>query len=219
MTTPAKARVLVVEDHPIYRDGLTQLIDRQRDLHVCAEASTAKEALALAKSHRPDLVLLDLTLQGTGGVEVLRQLKALHPKLPVLVLSMHDEAQYAERVLRAGAAGYLMKQEASGTLIGAIRAVLAGELHMSRRMEVTLMRKALAVPELSPDDTVSGLTDRELQVFELIGAGIPTREIATRLGVSSKTIETHRENIKRKLELAGGPELVIRARTWVRGDR
>lgn len=138
------------------------------------------------------------------------------PELPILVLSMYDEALYAERALRAGASGYLMKQEASGTVTGAIRAVLAGQIHVSRTIEVTLMQKGLAVPDLRPPDNVARLSDRELQVFELIGAGVPTREIATRLGVSIKTIETHRENIKRKLGLASGAELLARAQEWVR---
>jgi DNA-binding NarL/FixJ family response regulator len=213
-----KARVLIVEDHPIFRDGLVQLINRQRDLIVCAEAADAKQALAAAESELPDVVLLDLMLQGTGGLELLKQLRAFLPKVPVLVLTMNDETLYAERALRAGASGYLMKQEASSTVITAIRAVLAGEIHVSRAIEVTLMRKGLAAADPTPSQGAGRLSDRELQVFELIGAGVPTREIATRLGISVKTIETHRENIKRKLELASGAELVGRAQRWVRGS-
>lgn len=213
-----KARVLIVEDHPIFRDGLVQLISRQRDLIVCAEAADAKQALAAAEAEPPDVILLDLMLQGTGGLELLKQLRALLPKVPILVLTMNDETLYAERALRAGASGYLMKQEASSTVITAIRAVLAGEIYVSRAIEVTLMRKGLAAPEVTPFKGAGRLSDRELQVFELIGAGVPTREIATRLGVSVKTIETHRENIKRKLGLASGVELVGRAQQWVRGS-
>ena len=212
-----KARVLVAEDHPIFREGLVQLINRQHDLIVCAEPAGAQEALAAAETSSPSIILLDLAVGGTGGIELLKQLKALAPKVPILILTMNDEALYAERALRAGASGYLMKQDASGTVIGAIRAVLAGGLHVSRTMEIALMRKGLAVPELSSADRVSRLSDRELQVFELIGAALPTREIAARLGVSGKTIETHRENIKRKLDLANGAALVTRAKQWVRG--
>ena len=137
--------------------------------------------------------------------------------MPVLILTMNDESLYAERALRAGASGYLMKQEASGTVVGAIREVLAGGLHVSRKIGLILMRKGLAVPGLSPDDSVSRLSNRELQVFELIGAEVATREIAIRLGVSGKTIETHRENIKRKLDLANGAALSTRAKQWMLG--
>ena len=212
-----RARVLVVEAHPIFRKGLVQLINRQRDLAVCAAPADVPQALAAAAGSRPAIILLDLELSGIGGLELLKQLKALAPKVPILILTMNDEALYAERALRAGASGYLMKQEASETVIRAIRAVLAGELHVSRKMEIQLMRKGLAVPELSAADSVSRLSDRELQVFELIGAALPTREIASRLGVSGKTIETHRENIKRKLGLGNGAALVTRAQQWVCG--
>ena len=152
-----------------------QLIGRQSDLEVCAEAGDHREALEAAGRHAPDIVLLDLMLDGTGGLELLKQLKVLAPNVAILVLSMHDEALYAERALRAGASGYLMKQEASGTVIGAIRAVLAGQIHVSRTIEVTLMQKGLAAPEISQPDSVARLSDRELQVFELIGASVPTR--------------------------------------------
>ncbi len=213
----AKARVLIVEDHPIFREGLVQLINRQSDLAVCAEAATPQEALAAVEKHAPEVAVLDLMLNGAGGTELIKQLRALFPQLRILVLSMHEEAVYAERVLRAGASGYVMKQEASGTVIAAIREVLAGEMHVSRKLTVSLMQKALAAPEPGAGDTAALLSDRELQVFELIGAGVPTRDIATRLGLSVKTIETHRENIKHKLELPSGAELVVRAQSWVRG--
>ncbi len=217
MSTNSKARVLIVEDHPIFREGLVQLINRQRDLAVCAEATDSREALAAAARHLPDIILLDLTLKGIGGLELLKEIKALHPKPPILVLTMNDESLYAERALRAGASGYLMKQEASSDVIAAIRTVLAGEMHMSRAIEIALMRKAIANPELTASDAIGALSDRELQIFEIIGAGVPTRDIATRLGISIKTIETHRENIKRKLDLASGADLLTRAQEWVRG--
>ena len=211
--------MLVVEDHPIFREGLIQLINHQCDLAVCAAPADGPQALAAAAASRPAIILLDLALGGTSGIELLKQLKALAPKVPVLILTMNDETLYAERALRAGASGYLMKQESSETVIRAIRAVLAGELHVSRKIEIRLMHKGLAVHELSAADNVSRLSDRELQVFELIGAALPTREIASRLGVSGKTIETHRENIKRKLDLANGAALVTRAKQWVCGTQ
>lgn len=210
------ARVLIVEDHPIFREGLAQLINRQEGLAVCGEADDPKSAVAAVEKHDPDVVVLDLMLNGAGGIQLIKQLRALSAKARILVLSMHDESAFAERALRAGASGYLMKQEASGAVINAIRTILSGELHVSRKVSIWLMQKALSTPEIAPEDEVSKLSDRELHVFELIGAGVPTREIATRLGLSVKTVDTHRENIKRKLELSNGSELVNRAQSWVR---
>lgn len=217
--SPSKARVLIVEDHPIFREGLVQLINRQQDLAVCGECDDPKGIADAIEKQKPDVLLLDLMLNGAGGIDLIKQLHTLFPKVGILVLSMHDEAVFAARALRAGALGYVMKQEASGNVVAALRTVLAGEFHVSRKIGITLMQKAIAIPEPSPTDGVARLSDRELHVFELIGAGVPTREIATRLGISIKTVETHRENIKHKLELRSGADLVARAREWVRGSR
>jgi len=214
----SKARVLIVEDHPIFREGLAQLINRQKDLITCGECAEAREIAAAIETHKPDVLLLDLMLNGAGGIDLIKQLHALFPQLPILVLSMHDESVFAARALRAGALGYVMKQEASDHVISALRTILAGELHVSRKIGIALMQKAIATPENSPHDGIAKLSDRELHVFELIGAGVSTREMAPRLGISVKTVETHRENIKHKLELTSGAELITRAQSWVRGN-
>jgi len=212
-----KARVLIVEDHPIFREALVQLINRQQDLVACGECDDAREIAAVVETQKPDVLLLDLMLNGAGGIDLIKQLHALFPQVRILVLSMHDESVFAARALRAGALGYVMKQEASGNVIAALRAVLSGELHVSRKVGIALMQKAIATPEGEPGEDIARLSDRELHVFELIGAGVPTREIAARLGISIKTAETHRENIKHKLDLQSGAELISRAQTWVRG--
>lgn len=214
---PPKARVLIVEDHPIFREGLAQLIDRQRNLSVCGECGDAKEIVSAIEAQKPHALLLDLMLNGAGGIDLIKQLHTLFPKLRILVLSMHDESVFAARALRAGALGYVMKQEASVNVVNALRTVLAGELHVSRKIGITLMQKGIASPEVEPAGSVAKLSDRELHVFELIGAGVPTREIAARLGISIKTAETHCENNKHKLDLATGADLVASAQAWVRG--
>jgi len=213
-----KTRVLVVDDHPLLREGLVRMIEGEADLCLCGEAdSPATTILAVDDDPPPDLVILDLMLGHADGLELLKQIRLLRPGLPVLVISMHDEAIYAERALRAGAAGFIMKKEAPEEVLGAARAVLRGEIYLSRRMKVLLAQKGLGTepgpllfPEASPP-----LSDRELQVFRLIGAGLPTRQIATELRLSIKTIETYRENLKLKLGLPNARALVQRATQWV----
>jgi len=213
-----KARVLVVDDHPLLRGGLVQLIAGTPDLLLCGEAdSVGATILAVDDDPPPDLVILDLMLGHADGLELIKQLRMLRPGLLILVISMHDELIYAERALRAGASGYIMKKETSEQMLAAVRAVLREEIYLSGRMRVLLSQKGLAtepcrflVPQADPP-----LSDRELHVFRLIGAGLATKQIAAELRLSIKTIETYRENLKMKLRLANAPELVCAARQWV----
>ena len=205
-------RVLLVDDHAIVRHGIRMLIDEAADLRVCGEATDAVEALRYVDELGPDVVLVDLSLGTSSGIDLLKELKTRHPQLPTLVVSMHDEAVYAERALRAGARGFVGKHERSETLLAAIRRVLAGEVHVSPRTSNQILRGLSGGSEKTGVDRLS---DRELAVLELIGRGRQTREIATQLRVSVKTIEAHRARIKRKLEIRTGAELAQRAVEWV----
>lgn len=207
-------RILVVDDHPIVRLGLRQMIAAEPDLSVCYEAETAEAALQAIERNKCDLAIVDLSLGTMGGLELIRRLHEVVPGLPVLVLSMHDEALFAERALRAGARGYIMKKEAIGGLIGAIRHVLAGRIYVSEPMSQLVLGQ-LAGGTQAPGGRLGGLTDRELEVFELIGRGLGTADIAKRLRVSTKTVETYRANIKAKLGLRKANELVRYASSWV----
>ncbi len=209
-----RQRLLVVDDHPMMRQGLAQLINHEPDLTVCAEADTAKQALDLAVSGKPDLVLLDISLPDRSGLELIKDLQALNPHLPVLAVSMHDEALYAERVLRAGGRGYIMKQEGGKKLMLAIRQVLEGKIYVSDRMSARILEIFSGRRADSGEPSVERLSDREFEVFQLIGKGTPTREIADRLRLSGKTVEAHRANIKKKLNLKSGPDLVRFAIRW-----
>ena len=208
-TGPAKARILLVEDHPIVRRGLTEVINGEPDLSVCAEAASAEQALeALEACHpAPDAAVVDISLDGRNGIDLLKDLKNRHPDMPVLVLSMYDEAVYAERALRAGASGYVMKQEATGKVLEAVRRVLDGQVYVSEKLSTVMVRRVLdgATTAGSPFDQLS---DRELEVFQLIAKGLGTRQIAEKLYRSVKTIEAHREHIKAKLGLQSSGELV-----------
>jgi DNA-binding NarL/FixJ family response regulator len=212
-----ETRIFVVDDHPIVRRGLVQLIEQESDLKVCGEASSAEQALQSIPRVRPHLAIVDISLQGTSGIELLKRLKIEHPELPVLVISMHDESLYAERALRAGARGYIMKHEAITTLQTAIRRVAAGGIFLSERMTERLLEKATGRQNPPGPTGVESLSDRELEVFELIGRGHRTSEIARRLCLSVKTIETYRAKIKDKLHLRSGAELVQHAVSWVQG--
>jgi len=212
-----KARILVVDDHPLLREGVTQLINRQSDLVVCGEADAVSSASTAVETLQPDLVLLDLRLGCGDALELIKSLKARFPRLWILVLSQHDEALYAERALRAGASGYVMKQEAAEEVLTAIRMVLAGELYVSRKTAVLVLRKLLKRESSERHDGLESLTDRELQVFQLLGAGLKSRQIADELRLSIKTVETYRENIKHKLGLQNAAELIRNAVSWVQG--
>jgi len=210
----AKRNVLLLEDHPIVRQGLEQMINHEPDLHVCGTAEDAEKALAEIESLRPDLLLLDISLQGANGLEVLKLVRERHPELRVLILSMHDERLYAMRALGAGAAGYVMKQEATENVLTAIRRVLDGDVYLSAQMERKSMQQFVgrrAIPKGTP---LEDLSKRELEVFELIGRGQRTKQIAEALHVSVKTVESHRQHIKEKLGLSNGQELVQHAIQW-----
>jgi DNA-binding NarL/FixJ family response regulator len=203
-----KTKLLVVDDHPLVRERVAELINQEPDLVVCGEAEDAREALAAAKSLSPDMAIVDITLKDTYGIELIKQLKELYPKLPILVLSMHEESMYGERALRAGAKGYLTKQEASKKIIDAIRRILRGEIYVSEKLSSALLQKVAGVRSEAGGTPVDLLTDRELEVFQLLGQGLGVREVAERLFISAKTVEAHREHIKKKLKFKNSNELL-----------
>ena len=203
-----KARVMLVDDHPIVRQGLANLIDAEDDLVVCAQAENADEALAALPEARADVVVIDVALGERSGLELVKDVRARWPDMPMLVLSMHDEMLFAERALRAGAKGYIMKQEATEKVMEGIRRVLGGELYVSEKMAARLMSQAVNNKGSPKENPLARLSDRELEVFTMIGHGLGTREIAGRLILSVKTVEAHREHIKEKLNLKNGTELM-----------
>lgn len=211
----SKSNVFIVEDHPVTRDGLIQLINYQDDLRVCGFAGTVANAMGGMENAEPDLVLVDITLPDGHGIELVKNLKARHPRAGILVLSMHDEGLYAERAFRAGASGYIMKQEPTDLVLAAVRRILSGETYLSPRMqERVLNRFASGKPAVANSD-IERLTDRELEVFELLGRGYGTRQIARQLRLGVSTVETHRAHLKEKLEVENGTELTCRAVEWV----
>ncbi len=213
-----KARILLIDDHPLMRQGLSQLIDQEDDLTVCGEAEDAHQALELASEVNADIAIVDLSLKGTSGIELIKNLKAMYPELLVLVLSMHDESVYAERALRAGAKGYIMKQEAPENVVTAVRRVLDGEIFLSENASAQLLNKLIQGGQEMSKSPVESLSDRELEVFRLIGQGFGTREIADQLHLSIKTIETYRAHLKGKLNLKKSTELVKYAVQWVESE-
>lgn len=209
-------QILVVDDHPLLREGITQLINQQDDLNVCAEADSVPSADSAIGKHQPDLVLLDLRL-GTGDtIEFIKCLRAREEDVRILVLSQYDESLYAERAMRAGADGYIVKQEAPNEVLTAIRLVLDGKGYVSRKIATLLFRRGMKPSAAEKeDDAVGSLSDREFHVFQLLGAGMTTRQNSEELSLSIKTIESYREHIKNKLSLQNSPQLVSEATRWV----
>jgi DNA-binding NarL/FixJ family response regulator len=206
-------RVLIVDDHPIVRQGLAQLIAQENELEVCGEADDAATALDAVRDLDPDVAVLDLMLKGSNGVELIREMKSRCPSVRILVVSMHDEAIYAERALKAGAHGYIMKQRATNEVLQALRKVLAGEVYVSNEVMGRILRRM--VGGSGPGTGIDRLSDRELEVFQWIGQGLSVNEIADKLKVSPKTVETYRSHIKEKLGLSSASDVLRIAVAWL----
>ena len=215
---PPKTKILIIDDHPMMREGLAQLIANQPDLIVCGEAGDASEGLAKFQSLKPDLVLSDITLPGRNGLELVKDIHAVSPSTPVLVISMHDESLYAERVLKAGGRGYVMKQEGGKRIMEAIRRVIGGEICVSDKMSARILEAFSGRASRGSGSPVGNLTDREFEVFQLIGQGMDTKQLAQHLHLSTKTIEVHRANIKAKLNVKSIAELIRYAVRWVESE-
>lgn len=210
-----KTKVLLVDDHPILRTGLRRMIDQEADMQVCGEAEDGPKAFELCGTLTPDIAVIDISLKGSNGIELVKNLKARYPELPTLVLSMHDESLYAERALRAGSRGYIMKEEAIEQVLVAIRRALAGEIFLSEKMKSRMIQQMASGKGKVVSSPIEQLTDRELEVFRLIGEGHSTRQIAGQLHLSVRTVEAYREYIKGKLNLKNATELVQHAFHWV----
>jgi DNA-binding NarL/FixJ family response regulator len=210
----AKKSVLVVDDHPLMRQGLAMLINQQQDMQVCGEAEEAQAVMQAIAHRRPDIMILDISLSGPDGLELLKSIRASDPDLPVLILSMHDEAIYAERALRARANGYIMKQEATEKVLVAMRRILNGDIYLSDRMSNKMLQQYIGGSPSMIQSRIASLSDRELEVFRLIGEGRATREIAEELHLSIKTVETYQAHLKEKLSLRSGRELIQHAIQW-----
>jgi DNA-binding NarL/FixJ family response regulator len=217
-TKVKRSKIFIVDDHPIVCRGLAQLINMEKDLIVCGEADSIQMALEGMKVQMPDVVLVDLSLKDENGLDLIKDIKVRFPKVAVLAVSMYDEAFYAERVLRAGAKGYIMKQQATTQVLVAIRRILAGEVYVSDAMSSRILRKVTGEKNHKTGPAIDRLSDRELEVFRLIGTGLGTRQIAEKLSRSVKTVETYREHIKLKLDLKDSSELVQHAIQWLQSN-
>jgi DNA-binding NarL/FixJ family response regulator len=218
-STTRKKTVFLVDDHPIVRQGLTLLINQEPDLAVCGQAEEMYAALQAIQTSRPDIMIVDISLNGPDGLELLKNIRTKHSGMPVLILSMHDETIYAERALRAGANGYIMKQEATEKVLIALRRILAGEIYVSDRVGSHILQHYIRGASLSAQSSVAELTDRELEVFRLIGGGHGTRQIAEELHLSIKTVESYQAHIKEKLSLRSARELVQHAIQWTVSEK
>jgi len=214
-----KKRILVVDDHPLLRQGLALLINQQQDMQVCGEAEEAHAAMQAIAQKQPDIIILDISLKGPDGLEMLKSIRGLYPELPVLILSMHDEAIYAERALRARANGYIMKQEATDKVLVALRRILNGDVYLSESMSKKMLQQFIDGAPSLLQSRIAALSDRELEVFRRIGEGRATREIAEELHLSVKTVETYQAHIKDKLSLRSGRELIQHAIQWKMNEK
>jgi len=213
---PGKSRILIVEDHPLFSEGLSQMINRQPSMMVCGQVPDAGSALQAVEDWEPDLVLVDISLEGSNGIDLIKSLKAKYEDLPVLVISMHDEALYAERALRAGALGYVMKNQPARVVKAAISKALGGEIFLSEKMSSSVLGKLLRGKSERPVSPVEQLSDRELEVFQMLGEGKPSRQIAEELNLTIPTIHSFRNRIKEKLQLKNSTEMMLHAMQWVR---
>ena len=211
-----KSRIYIVDDHAMFREGLRYLIDREPDLTVCGDTADADEALRAIDELKPDLVIADISLSGTTGIDLIKAIKSKYEDLPVLVVSMHEESLYAERALRAGATGYVMKQEPAKTVKRAIRKVLRGEIHLSEKMASSVIAKFMRKADELPPSPLEKLSDRELEVFRMLGFGKGVRQIAREMSVSIPTVNTFRNRIKEKLQLKSSTEVMLHAVQWSR---
>lgn len=211
----AKTRIFIVDDHPLLRRGLAELINREPDMVFCGEAEDSPSAIKAISQLKPDLVIVDISLKGYNGIELIKNIKAFDPKIQVLVLSMHDESIYAMRVLKAGAKAYVMKQEVVDKVMEAVRRIRAGKVFVSERVASRMLDQVVVGGDPAPDSPVDLLSDRELEIVNMIGSGLPTREIAAKLHISIKTVESHRARIKEKLNLQNAIQLVQFCVRWV----
>lgn len=210
-----KTRIYIVDDHALFRKGLAAIINSEADMEICGEGEDCAQATQAILKLKPELVIVDISLKGNNGIELIKNIKAVEPQIQFVVLSMHDESVYALRVLRVGAKAYVMKQDTATAVVDAIRWVRKGQLYVSGRVASQMLNRYAQGEELGDDSPVASLSDRELEVVNLIGTGIPTREIAARLHVSIKTIETHRAHIKTKLNLESAAQLIQFCVRWV----
>jgi DNA-binding NarL/FixJ family response regulator len=211
----SRRRILLVDDHPMMRSGLAQMINLQPDLIICGEAGDAREAMLCIPSLKPDLAVVDISMEGKSGLELIKDVQAMHSGPPVLVMSMHDESLYAERALRAGASGYVMKKAGGEVVLQAIRHVLSGKTYVSEPMSAQIVNRFAGAREGKHCSPIQMLTDREFEVFKLIGEGCTTREVGARLNISPKTVDVYRQHLKEKLDLPNATSLVQHAVRWV----